>query len=89
MDETTPSPVRLLRHALGWSQELLAERAGLLRTEVSKIETGHNKLSSFATRQAIAKGFGLTMEQLADLLDERLSVKAVQKLLAAPTKGAA
>lgn len=68
MDNVSGAQVRRLRELMKLSQEQLAERAGIDRTVVVKIEGGANKLSSFASRSAIAKGFGLTIETLGYLL---------------------
>lgn len=59
--------VRLYRTLRGWSQETLAELAGLNRTFVGAIERcEHN--SSLATIEKLAKAFDLTA---ADLLTPR------------------
>lgn len=71
--------VRELRVSLDISQEQLAERGGLLRTEVSKIEGGHNKATSFAMRQSLATGFGLSLEDVVELLEGETPVATIRK----------
>jgi DNA-binding XRE family transcriptional regulator len=56
--------VRLLRVAHGWSQETLAERAGLDRTFVGAVERAERNVT-LATAEKLAKAFDLT---IADLL---------------------
>jgi transcriptional regulator with XRE-family HTH domain len=59
-----------LRQLTGWSQTQLAERAGLQRTHVSRIEAGKYAVTR-ETIQAIAEAFGMTVDiidtSLADL----------------------
>jgi len=57
--------VRALRRRLRLSQDEFAERCGLDRTVITHIESGRNRASSAATQQALARGAGLTVEQLA------------------------
>lgn len=71
--------VRELREALDLSQEQLAERGGVTRTEISKIEHGHNYASSFAMRQSLATAFGLSLEDLGELLDGRTAISTLRK----------
>lgn len=51
-----------LRNALGWTQGELAERAGINRTTLAKIETGANKSSSAAVREALRQAFRLSSD---------------------------
>lgn len=67
--------VRALRTKLGWSQEELALRAAVHRVNIVRVETGSNKLSSYAMRAALARGFGLTLEDVNAFLAGRLSIK--------------
>lgn len=55
--------VKLWRLERGWSQETLAERAGISRTAVSAIE-GHRLVPSVAAALALAQAFGCTVEEL-------------------------
>ena len=51
--------VRELREAKGWTQEALADRAGLRRATVNAIEGGRTKGVDFATLEALAKALGV------------------------------
>lgn len=63
--------LRVLRAARGWSQEVLAELAGLHRTYISGIERGGYSVS-IDTLEKIAQAFGMSIEQLlAAKLDAR------------------
>lgn len=55
--------VREERQARGWSQDQVAARAGLSRTEVSAIETGR-VIPSTAAALALARAFGVPLETL-------------------------
>ena len=55
--------VRLHRAARNWSQQELATRAGISRTEVSAIETGR-LLPSIATALALSHAFQCRLEDL-------------------------
>jgi len=59
--------IAALRKLAGMSQEQLAERAGLQRTHVSRIEAGKYAVT-LETIQAIAEALGMTV----DIVDERL-----------------
>jgi transcriptional regulator with XRE-family HTH domain len=50
--------VRAARAVLGWSQALLAERAGLDQARVSRIERGEQPLPGVAESLATALGLG-------------------------------
>lgn len=58
------------------SQEQLAERAGLQRTHISRIEAGKYAVT-LETIQAIAEALGMTV----DIVDERLADLAPLKKL--------
>lgn len=58
-----PNRVRELRESRHWSQQELAQRAGVSRAEVSAIETGR-LVPSVATALALAQGLGATVESL-------------------------
>jgi molybdate-binding protein/DNA-binding XRE family transcriptional regulator len=58
--------IRQFREERGWSQQELAERAGLSRTGVSAIEMGKLVPSTVAAL-ALAKVFGCTVEELFQL----------------------
>lgn len=55
--------VRQLREACGWSQEDFAEKADLHRTYVSGIERG-TRNPTLTVLSRIAKGFGMTLDEL-------------------------
>jgi len=57
--------VRALRHARGWSQEVLAELACLHRNYIGHVERG--ELSPGLTNlEALARAFGLSLSDLMD-----------------------
>jgi transcriptional regulator with XRE-family HTH domain len=69
------SRVRELRAALRLTQEQLAAAGGLPdRVRVAKVESGKNQASSYAMRNALAKGFGLCIDDFDAYLDGRLAV---------------
>ena len=55
--------MRFLRFTRGWSQELLAERAGLHRTHISQIERGQVNIS-IDNLEKLANAFGLPVPEL-------------------------
>lgn len=57
--------VRALRKGKGWSQEELADRAGIHRTFVSQIERA-TKRSTIDTVERVAKALGVTCGELLD-----------------------
>ena len=56
-----------LRKMRGWSQQELADRAGLQRTHVGRIEAGRYAVT-LETVQAIAQALGMTV----DIVDPKL-----------------
>ena len=62
--------VRGRREAAGYSQEELAERAGLHRTYVSLIERGR-RTASIATLERLAAALGSSMTELVEQLERR------------------
>ena len=75
--------IAALRKLAGLSQEQLAERAGLQRTHLSRIEAGKYAVT-LETIQAIAEAFGMTV----DLIDPALADLTPLKRLTPPMKGA-
>ena len=76
---TVAAAVKELRESLGMTQEELSVRAGFpggSRVYVAKIETGRNELSTIAARERVAKGFGLSREQLDAYLEGRATLEA-------------
>ncbi len=55
--------VRLLRHALGVSQEELADRCGLHRTYVGSVERGERNVT-LSTLEALASALGVSVPEL-------------------------
>ena len=60
--------IALLRKQMGLTQEELAQRAGLQRTHVNRIEAGKYAVT-LETIQAIAEALGMTV----DIVDTRLA----------------
>lgn len=60
------SPIRELRKKRNWSQEELANRAGLHRVSVAQIEVGMRKNPDLSTRKKLAKAFGIEITELLD-----------------------
>lgn len=65
-----------LRQMTGMSQAQLAEKAGLQRTHISRIEAGKYAVT-LETVQAIAEAFGMDV----DIVDKRLTGLAPLKIL--------
>jgi transcriptional regulator with XRE-family HTH domain len=61
--------VRRARHERGWSQEKLAETAGLDRTYVSGLERGVRN-PALSTQQRIASALGTTVKALFELAED-------------------
>lgn len=55
--------VRELRQERGWSQEVLAEKAGIHRTYVGGIERGLRNVA-LVNLSRVAKAFGLSLSEL-------------------------
>lgn len=68
--------VMALRKCAGLTQEQLADKAGLQRTHVVRIEAGKYAVT-LETIQAIAEALGMTV----DIIDERLRDLAPLRLL--------
>jgi transcriptional regulator with XRE-family HTH domain len=71
-----------LRKMRGWSQQELADRAGLQRTHVGRIEAGKYAVT-LETIQAIAEALDMTV----DITDPRLQDLAPLHPLTPPAKG--
>ncbi|MFO0605011.1 MAG: helix-turn-helix transcriptional regulator [Polyangiales bacterium] len=75
---TRSERVRALRHALKLSQSALATRTGGLdQSEVNKIEVGRNQASTHRVLAALARGFGLPLDDLVAYLDGALDLKTM------------
>lgn len=66
-----------LRKALGLTQQEVADRSvGLVsRFVLADVETGGNKLTQRSAHRGIARGLGLTEEELDELLAEKISAE--------------
>ena len=71
------SRVRELRRSKGFTLEVLAERSGVSRAMISKIERGE-KNPTLVVAAKIAQGFGITLSQLVGI-EERREVIVVPK----------
>jgi transcriptional regulator with XRE-family HTH domain len=71
------SRVRELRRSKGFTLEVLAERSGVSRAMISKIERGE-KNPTLVVAAKIAEGFGITLSQLVGI-EERREVIVVPK----------
>lgn len=58
---------------MGWTQEALADAAGLHATYISGIETG-SRNPSLTAIVALANGFGLTLAQMVNGLQTSTAV---------------
>jgi len=56
--------IRKLRLAAGWTQQELAERAGLSLTTISKLERNHMEPSRVSTVQRLATALGCSVPHL-------------------------
>ena len=55
-----------LRKKVGWSQQKLAEKAGLSYTVITKIEQGVAKRPSIQTMVKLADAFRISLDELVD-----------------------
>lgn len=60
------------RDDLGWSQEVLADKAGVSRTSVSGIESGRNTNTTVYTIFALADALGVSRAYLLGMTDDPL-----------------
>lgn len=56
--------IRRLREARGWSQETLAQRAGLTLNSVSRLESGRHAAPSLGSLYAYARAFDVEVDEL-------------------------
>jgi len=58
--------IKQLRKKIGWSQQKLAEKAGLSYTVKTKIEQGVAKRPSIQTMVKLADAFRISLDELVD-----------------------
>ncbi|MFM0171216.1 helix-turn-helix domain-containing protein [Paraburkholderia sediminicola] len=68
--------VRRLREARGWSQEQLAEHAGLNRSYVGEIERG-SAIASIVTVDKLARAFQVPIERLLNPSSDGADISAL------------
>lgn len=56
--------IKQLRRKLGWSQQKLAEKAGLSYTVITKIEQGVAKRPTIQTMVKLADAFEISLDEL-------------------------
>lgn len=77
-----------LRAAMGWLQSDVAERSGGLgQTEICRIETGQNRLTTVQTIERAARGYGLPVESFRRLCTGDLSAKKAAGIVRRCGKG--
>ena len=69
LDTTVRMRIRTLRKARGWSLDSLAERARISPSQLSRIETGHRRIS-LDQLTAIAGALGKSLDQLVESPDD-------------------
>ena len=62
--ESLGNKVRNRRYELGLTQEELSQRTGLSTGHISDIENGHRKELQTKTIKRLAKGLGMSLEEL-------------------------
>jgi transcriptional regulator with XRE-family HTH domain len=75
--------IKMLRKALGWSLDKVAERSGgkLDRQRMMKIERGESKLTSVNQRAGLAAAFGAAPTHIDALIEGRITVETLLSLL--------
>lgn len=83
--------VKALREACGFTQPDLEARSngGLSRSEVSKIETGKNKLRTVEIREKIATAFRVQRSTLEEYLDGSISLARMVELVGSSPRSSA
>ena len=56
--------IKQVRKKVGWSQQKLAEKAGLSLAVITKIEQGVAKRPSIQTMMKLADAFGISLDEL-------------------------
>lgn len=73
----TKDLIKALRSRFKISQDSLARRCGLARVEITKLETGRNKATSFEIRASLARGFGLQTDDMSGYLSGKISLDEI------------
>lgn len=68
--------LKRLRHAAGYTQADLAERAGLSETALNQLETGRTQEARISTVRKLAKALGAQITDIAQLPAERSQADA-------------
>ena len=63
-DKMIEQRLRQLRKKVGWSQQKLAEKAGLSYNVITKIEQGIAKRPTIQTMMKLADAFGISLDEL-------------------------
>ncbi len=69
LDSTVRMRIRTLRKTRGWSLDNLAERTGISPSQLSRIETGHRRIS-LDQLASIAGALGKSLDQLVESPDD-------------------
>ncbi|MFF1920789.1 helix-turn-helix domain-containing protein [Streptomyces sp. NPDC058221] len=69
VDSAVRMRIRSLRQAHGWSLDSLAERAFLSPSTLSRIETGHRRIS-LDQLSALARALGISLDQLVESVND-------------------
>ncbi|MGJ6967177.1 helix-turn-helix domain-containing protein [Streptosporangium sp. G11] len=69
LDSTVRMRIRSLRQARGWSLDNLAERAFLSPSTLSRIETGHRRIS-LDQLTSLARALGVSLDQLVETVND-------------------
>jgi transcriptional regulator with XRE-family HTH domain len=67
--------LKALRKEALLTQAQLAERTGIQRGEISKLENGPLKCTLASTRRRLAKGYGVPLELFDDYLEGRVTLE--------------
>jgi transcriptional regulator with XRE-family HTH domain len=67
--------LKALRKRLALTQEAMAERGGLGRVEVVRVEGGHNDATSYRLRAGLARAAELGVEDLSAYLDGEIELE--------------
>lgn len=73
-----------LRRVRGLSQAALATAGSLSREEISKLEHGHHRASSLRIQDGLAKGFGVPLDVIRQLVAGSMSVLSMAEAFGVP-----